>query len=68
MGGIASGPTSIPERVLGLNVGKELTSISTDVFISIPDRVCPSALYGFPQGQLTKHLLGCDFDASNKVE
>lgn len=69
MGGVASGSISIPERVLGLSVGKELTPISTDIFISIPHRVRSSALYRFPQSQLSKDLLGSDiFDVLNNSE
>jgi hypothetical protein len=38
---------SIPKRVSGLKARKELTAISTDVFISIPKRGLEELFYSF---------------------
>lgn len=63
MGGVVA----IPERACGWLIGKELTPLSSDVFISIPERVCVDVLCQVPMQSGYQYLAGSDiFDWLNK--
>ncbi len=51
---------TIPERDFGWIVGKELTPVSADVFISIPERDCVGTLYKLPIKPGYQYPVGSD--------